>query len=268
MTQTHSVEFPMIAAHMETNAAEKPWKTRLYEAYVSTGQAAVRPQQSATQSPHEVFAPFAPQTRRFIANHLPPDRGARIVDLGCGDGMLLHFLLEAGYSHATGLDVSQEQITRAHRLGLVQARRGEIEDFLADTGSGSVNVVLLIDVLEHLTRDELFRVLEGVARILSAGGTCIAHVPNAEGLYGMRVRYGDLTHEQAFTARSASQAFRAVGFQQITAYEDKPVVHGATSLVRRGLWELGTLPHRILLAAETGAWGAILSQNLVVRAVK
>jgi hypothetical protein len=40
------------------------------------------------------------------------------------------------------------------------------------------------------------------------------------------------------------------------------------SLVRRALWEAGTLPHRVLLAAETGTWGSILSQNLVVRAVR
>jgi hypothetical protein len=45
-------------------------------------------------------------------------------------------------------------------------------------------------------------------------------------------------------------------------------VHGVRSLVRRVLWEAGTLPHRVLLAAETGTWGSILSQNLVVRAVR
>jgi hypothetical protein len=84
----------------------------------------------------------------------------------------------------------------------------------------------------------------------------------------MRVRYGDLTHEQAFTARSMSQAFAAVGFQSIAAFEDRPVVHGVRSLVRRALWDAGTLPHRVLLAAETGTWGSILSQNLVVRAVR
>ena len=145
--------------------------------------------------------------------YVPPDRDARIVDLGCGDGVLLHFLLEAGYRHVSGIDVSDEQIARAHGLGLFEARRGDIDTFLASADDRSLDVVLLIDVLEHLTREELFAVLDGVARVLSPGGVCIAHVPNAEGLYGMRVRYGDLTHEQAFTARSMSQAFATVGFQ-------------------------------------------------------
>jgi predicted TPR repeat methyltransferase len=168
----------------------------------------------------------------------------------------------------SGIDVSHEQIARAHALGLFEAERGAIDAFLGDAGTGSLDVVLLIDVLEHLTREELFSVLDQVARVLRPGGVCIAHVPNAEGLYGMRIRYGDLTHEQAFTAGSMSQAFRTVGFQTVAAFEDRPVVHGLRSLVRRALWEAGTLPHRVLLAAETGAWGAILSQNLVVRAVR
>jgi len=250
--------------------SSKTWKTRLYDAYVSSGQAASRPSVASDDvpSPAAVFAPFAPQTRHFIAAYVPADRNARIVDLGCGDGLLLHFLLEAGYRHVSGVDASSEQIARAHALGLFEAEHGAIDTFLADAGDQSLDVVLLIDVLEHLTRDELFAVLDHVARVLRPGGVCIAHVPNAEGLYGMRVRYGDLTHEQAFTARSMSQAFAAVGFKSIAAFEDRPVVHGVRSLVRRALWDAGTLPHRLLLAAETGTWGSILSQNLVVRAVR
>ena len=250
--------------------AEREWKRRLYDAYVSSGQAAPRPlaETHPDASPHQVFAPFAPQTRHFIARYVPPARNARIVDLGCGDGMLVHFLLDAGYTSVTGLDLSQQQVARANRMGLWQVRQGEIDSYLARTPAESVDVVLLVDVLEHLTRSELFNVLDGVFNLLSRHGTCVAHVPNAEGLYGMRVRYGDLTHEQAFTAKSAEQLFRTIGFQQVTSHEDRPVVHGVTSLVRRGLWEVGTLLPRVLLAAETGTWGAKLSQNLVIRAVK
>ena len=161
-----------------------------------------------------------------------------------------------------------ESLLAAHRLGPSQVRHSEIATFLAETPAEAVDVVLLVDVLEHRTRSELFYVLDGVFTLLGRHSACVARVPNAEGLYGMRVRYGDLTHEQAFTAKSAEQLFRTIGFRHVTSDEDRPVVHGVTSLIRRGLWEVGTLPHRVLLAAETGAWGAKLSQNLVIRAVK
>jgi cyclopropane fatty-acyl-phospholipid synthase-like methyltransferase len=56
-----------------------------------------------------------------------------------------------------------------------------------------------MDVIEHLTRQELFDLLDSVYRVLAPGGVCLVHVPNAEGLYGMRIRYGDFTHELAFS---------------------------------------------------------------------
>ena len=258
----------MLGTASQGTLSGKPWKSRLYDAYVSSGQAAPRPTVAAAHSPAAVFAPFAAQMRHFITSYVPPDRDARIADLGCGDGVFLHFLLEAGYRHVSGIDVSAQQIARAHALGLFEARRGDIDTFLASADDRSLDVILLIDVLEHLTREQLFAVLDGVARVLSSGGVCIVHAPNAEGIYGMRIRYGDLTHEQAFTSRSMAQAFATVGFRTVTAFEERPVVHGLRSLVRRALWEAGTLPHRLLLAAETGTWGSILSQNLVVRAVR
>ena len=69
-------------------------------------------------------------------------------------------------------------------------------------------------------------------------------------------------------AKSANQIFRALGFNKIDTYEDKPVIHGAKSIVRRLLWDCLTLQHRLLLLAETGTGGAILSQNILIRAMK
>jgi SAM-dependent methyltransferase len=235
---------------------------------VSSGQAAPRAAADEADSVDHVLRGHRPHARRFIARYMPADRRARIVDLGCGDGMLLHFLAAAGYDNAFGVDVSGEQVARARRWGLDEVQQDSIDGFLQRSGDGSADVVLLLDVLEHLTREDLFKTLDGVYRLLRAGGVCIAHLPNAEGVYGMRVRYSDLTHEQAFTAKSASQMFRAVGFADVRCHEDTPVVHGLTSAIRWLLWTCGTVPHRVLLAAETGETRFILSQNLFVRAGK
>jgi hypothetical protein len=93
-------------------------------------------------------------------------------------------------------------------------------------------------------------------------------VPNAEGLYGMRIRYGDLTHEQAFTPDRCRRRLRPSASSRSPRSRIGRSCTACVSLVRRALWEAGTLPHRVLLAAETGTWGSILSQNLVVRAVR
>jgi SAM-dependent methyltransferase len=202
----------------------------------------------------------------FVAKRIPRDRATRIVDLGCGQASLLHSLWRAGYRNISGVEISGEQIEVARRFGL-PVEQGTIENFLSQTEDCSVDVVLAIDVLEHTTREELLRLLDAIVRKLKPGGKCIAHVPNAEGIHGMGIRYGDLTHEQAFTKKSLEQILAAVGFTGIQCFEDKPLVQGAFSLARRIVWDLGTIPHRVLLAAETGFLrGALLSRNIFVEA--
>ena len=241
------------------------WKDRLYQSYVSSGQAA---NTGDASSPDSFFRSRAPYLRQVLSKFIAPDRQLKIVDLGCGPGAFLYFLKLAGYTNISGVDVSPEQIEQAHRLGLTEAKQGQLKSFLNETAPESVDVVLLFDVLEHLSREELFTTLDEVYRILRTGGRCIVHVPNAEGLYGMRIRYGDLTHELAFTPQALQQLFATVGFGSIQSFEDKPCVHGILSGLRRAVWAAGTLPHRMLLAAETGQTQFILSQNMLAVAKK
>jgi SAM-dependent methyltransferase len=244
-------------------ATRTPWKSRLYEGYVSSGQA-LRP----AAQPERVFGIRGHHIRSVIAGYIPRDRSARIVDLACGAGAYLYYLRAAGYTNVSGVDVSPEQIDIARSLGIPGVRCRDLLAELGETDSGSVDAILMIDILEHLGHDELFEVLDEVCRVLKHGGACVAHVPNAEGLYGMCVRYSDLTHERAFAPKSANQLFRTIGFKDVECFEERPLVHGLKSLVRRILWTAGTLAPRLLLAAETGGRGFILSQNMIVIAHK
>ncbi len=238
------------------------WKKRLYDAYVSSGQA------SDHISTERTFQSRAPSVKSVIRKHIPANKSLRIVDLGCGHGAFLYFLKQAGYQDVAGIDVSAEQVELAQRLGVPEVEHNDINRYLESAESSSFNVVLLIDVLEHLTRSELFDTLDEVFRILKPGGRCIAHVPNAEGLFGMRIRYGDLTHEMAFAPKSAQQLFATIGFEKVQCHEDRPVPHSLKSLVRRIVWDVFTLVPRLLLTAETGETRFVLSQNMLIVADK
>lgn len=252
---------------MATPTTRSPsWKGRLYNAYVSSGQAVWR--HDSLKKPEDLLRVHKVYFEQLIARYLPQDRECRIVDLGCGHGEFLHFLSRAGYTQISGIDISAQQIELAHKLGTRQAQVGDAHEFLAGQEEASLGAITLIDLIEHFSRQELFDLLDAAYRVLASGGICFAHVPNAEGLYGMRIRYGDLTHEIALTAKSAKQLFYAVGFRFVEVYEEKPTVHGFKSLIRRGLWDFLTLYPRLLLLAETGAGGAILSQNILIRATK
>jgi SAM-dependent methyltransferase len=206
--------------------------------------------------------------RSVIARHMPQDRSARIADLACGAGAYLYCLRDAGYTNISGVDISPEQVELAHCLGIHEAECRDALSELREMDSESIDAVLTIDILEHFENDELFEILDEVFRVLTKGGRCVAHVPNAEGLYGMRVRYADLTHERAFAPRSAEQLFRTIGFKDVRCFEDGPLVYGLKSFIRRILWTVGTLAHRLLFLAETGGSGVVLSQNMIVIAYK
>jgi 2-polyprenyl-3-methyl-5-hydroxy-6-metoxy-1,4-benzoquinol methylase len=166
------------------------WRTRLYDSYVSSGQSASLRADSLSLRNYPQFVRTIERAMNGV------DTSARVADLGCGFGSLVFCLREMGWTNVEGVDISPEQIELAHRLGVSEVRLGDVAAFLEER-EGTLDVVFLMDVLEHLTRQELFDALDGVMRALAPGGRIVTHVPNGAGIFPGRVRWGDLTHEQA-----------------------------------------------------------------------
>ncbi len=79
---------------------ETAYRARIYAKYTSATNAPLAPETVAG------LAPRAANLRRLIAAHFPADRQARILELGCGHGALLHFAQAAGYKNIEGIDGS------------------------------------------------------------------------------------------------------------------------------------------------------------------
>ncbi len=235
------------------------WEKRLYDGYVSTEQAA---------NPRHLDDLEHPYNDKLIADHLPSSTDIAIVDLACGHGRLIYSLKKRGYRNVSGVDVSGEQVAVAHRLGITEVQCQDINQFLKGVGEESFDVVFLMDILEHLGKQAIFDLLDNVRRIIKKDGMLVVHVPNGAGIFGMKVRYGDFTHQNAFTQQSMQQILHACNFDAIKCFEDKPVIHGLKSAIRFYLWEIFTLFPRLLLLAETGVSGHLLSQNILVTATR
>jgi len=224
-------------------------RERLYSAYASTHS-------GVSESESQV-----PGFRRDIRPHLPQDRRAKILDLGCGQGHYVGELLALGFEHTRGIDISPEQVQRAQAAGLTQVSLGDYRDSL---GVAELDVVIGTDFLEHLTRVEALHAMDRIRRSLRPGGAVILRVPNAGSPFGGLLRYGDLTHETSFTPGSLRQLGAATGFATVEIYACTPPVHGVQSIVRAGVWWMVTLLVRIALIAETGqVHGHVITQNLV-----
>ncbi|MCX5720885.1 MAG: class I SAM-dependent methyltransferase [Nitrospirae bacterium] len=236
-------------------------RDRIYERYRSRGVGAY------LADDRECRAPYL---RHLIRKHVPPCREVKILDLGCGSGTLIYFLREAGYHCVSGVDCSPEQVAAARDLGIEGIREADLGEVLRTLDGEAVDVVIAFDVIEHMTKPELLAFADEVYRVLRTGGRWILHAPNAEALFGSRVRYADWTHEQAFTKESLEQLLRTVGFKEIHCYEDEPVIHGFKSFIRWLTWKAVRSVLRVCWLAETGGTGrdGIFSQNLLAVAGK
>lgn len=211
-----------------------------------------------------------PYFRSIIKSHLPDNKKAKILDVGCGHGAFVRTLRAAGYTNTIGVDHSAEQVKAARRLGIDGIQQGEMLETLRAFQTRSFDVVIAFDVLEHFAKDELITVVEEIYRILSKSGRLIIHAPNGESPFGNRILFWDFTHELAFTRESIAQLLMTCGFLRVNCYEDRPVVHGLKSAIRRVLWSLIRAVWRFYLMVETGSGekACIFSQNFLTIADK
>ena len=115
-------------------------------------------------------------TLHAIANLVP--QGARVLDLGCGDGALLaHLQAERGCT-GYGIEFDDSNVHACVRRG-VNVLQLNLEDGLAIFEDNSFAVVLEIDTLQHLRNAEVM--LRETARIGRQGIVAFpnfAHWPN------------------------------------------------------------------------------------------
>lgn len=236
------------------------YRTRVYNHYVNTRE------QLSQLTAIDSLKGRAPYLNKIIRNHFPSDKEANILDLGCGHGAFMYFICQSGYRNVTGVDYSIEQVHRARQLGIEGVQEGDLMETLKALPNGSQDIVIAFDVIEHFAKDELLSLIDEVHRVLRDGGTWIIHVPNGGSLFCGRIQFGDFTHEQIFTQQSISQLLFSSGFANVRCFEDKPVVHGIKSALRRVLWEYFRLVFGFYLAIENGAWEkkGIFSQNFLV----
>lgn len=230
-------------------------RSRLYRDYLGERVA----------DPQAALARRAAYLTAIVEQHFPADRDATVLDLGCGYGALLYFAGEAGYRQLIGVDVSKDSVALAHSLGIEGVREGMSQDVLAELAPESVDLVVCFDQLEHLSKDELPGFTDAVHRVLKVGGRWLIHVPNGASPFAGAVRYGDLTHELAFTPGSLRHWLEVSGFEDVRCFEEGPVAHGLKSALRWLLWRPLRALIQLAYLIETGSRSpdGIVSQNFL-----
>ena len=123
------------------------------------------------ETTHWWFRAKAEYLRILLRHFVPKPTGKKAVDIGCGTGATLALLEQHGFA-ATGIDMSNIAAEYVRQKGLSVTIGQADHTTLSDN---SVDVVTILDVLEHLDNDTA--AVREIHRILKPGGMCIAMVP-------------------------------------------------------------------------------------------
>jgi cyclopropane fatty-acyl-phospholipid synthase-like methyltransferase len=140
---------------------------------------------------------------------------AQILEFGVGWGRNLLALRSLGARDTRGVDVSPEQVALARDVGLETVTLvAPDEDLVQRFGDARFDLLLAIDVIEHLSLPQMERFATAVRTMLSPNGLLVVQVPNDLAPLNP-IRCGDLTHLRAFTPESLRQFFSLAGVEPL-----------------------------------------------------
>jgi SAM-dependent methyltransferase len=152
--------------------------------------------------------------QRIVLPYLPPQKKSNIVELACGHGSFLYWLKDKGYHQVMGIEGSPEQVAAAREVGCL-IEQADLVEWLTRQPDQSVDVLLGIDLAEHLSKDDFMELLKQSHRVLSAGGTLMLRYPNGDSpLVGLNL-FNDITHVWTYTTNCIETLSRMHGFSNV-----------------------------------------------------
>ena len=191
------------------------------------------------------------------------------LDLGCGNGNVLHALSTLGFRNLTGIDLSEEQVALA-RAVTADVTCGNIADFMRNRAQpNTYGLITLFDVIEHLSKMEIMDLMVDVSRCLLPGGVFICHCPNGDSPFVGNVFAGDFTHETLLNPQSARHICTVMGLTHFSAVEHLGASSSIVGYLRVLMWAASLWALIGVNIVETGAsCSRVLTLNFAFKAEK
>jgi SAM-dependent methyltransferase len=119
---------------------------------------------------------------RYLLEARRIPEGRRILDLGCGQGLLAALLRAAGAPHAAayrGIEVMAKDVARAHRA--LGESCGVVRGDIRSAPYGVADTVVLLDVLHYMPPADQDAVLARIRDTLAEGGMLLLRIGDAAG---------------------------------------------------------------------------------------
>lgn len=188
--------------------------------------------------------------QRIVLPQLPANLESSMVELACGHGSFLYWLKHMGYRRITGIDSSLEQVTAARLVGC-PVQQTDVLAWLAGQPQNSVDVLLGIDLAEHLSKDYFMELLKESSRVLAPGGTLVLRYPNGDSpLVGLNL-FNDITHVWTYTTNCIETLSRMHGFSSAQFKDESDAALRDHRWLKVPLSKAGTFILRALVRAAT-----------------
>ena len=195
------------------------------------------------------------ELRRLLKSY-PTDQTVRVLDAGTGFGQYAYFIARAfPNARITAVDVKQDYLDRARHFTRQTPQAEQItfakDDLTALRTAGSFDLILSVDVMEHIEDDEaVFRNFE---RVLHPGGYVLVNTPSDLG--GSDVSEEDDTSfieehvREGYGRRELHEKLQAAGLEPVrTLYTYGPYGSAAWQmLIKRPVQMLGASWAALLL---------------------
>lgn len=169
----------------------------------------------------------------------------RVLDVGCGTGVLLQALKDAGFTHVEGQEFSTYAAEHAQKRTGVTVHQGDLTELAKS--SARYDVINATEVLEHV-RDPL-AFLVAVEALLAPGGVFVYSTGNARGIYarvlGTKWPYlvpeGHLYYYDPSTVRRFLEkaGLEAVGDEQLSAAQRRQLAKAEANVASSQLLYVG-----------------------------
>jgi 2-polyprenyl-3-methyl-5-hydroxy-6-metoxy-1,4-benzoquinol methylase len=111
---------------------------------------------------------------KWVSKRLPS--GAKVLDIGCGNGRFLHFLTQINNIEGYGIELAGKSAERAAKLEHIKMHIGTL---LPDTfAPNSFDAITLVHVFEHLPNPA--EILQTIQKILKPQGKLFIYLPNID----------------------------------------------------------------------------------------
>lgn len=138
--------------------------------------------------------------------------GDRVVDVGAGDGTFLRLVRERG-GHGVGIELDPAKVEVCRVAGL-DVRHCRAQDF--DWDREQVDFVSLLQIVEHMSPDDVLQILSRAAGALSARGRIFIVTPNYVNPFVANMNFWlDVTHVRPYPEQLLSKMLEILGFPYV-----------------------------------------------------